>query len=304
MKTFEPCKQCFYNQIKNTADLINLDSETYKKIYQEVYNLIENIDYSLPPAEIGGKVYEIFHKYSKNYNPYKEIKEEFIEKVLKIYPVLKNKLTKIKDKNTRLKLASKISALGNIIDFGINSQFDASKEIENIFHILDNLHFTIDNFNEFLDQLKKSNTILYIGDNAGETVLDRIFIEEIIEYKTKYLNKKAESENLQIIFATREKPIINDATLEDAIKSGLDKVAKLISSGVVSPGTILKNCNKEFLNYYKKADIVISKGQGNFEGLSDEKRKIFFILKAKCDVIANYLKVEKGSLIFKLNKLK
>jgi len=123
---------------------------------------------------------------------------------------------------------------------------------------------------------------LYIADNAGETVFDRLLIEEIGQ---------------PVVYAVREKPIINDATREDAVLSGLDKVSKVMSSGCDSPGNILKFCSAEFLRVYRSADLIISKGQGNYEALSDEKRPVFFLLKAKCPVVARDLGLEEGSIV-------
>jgi hypothetical protein len=130
--------------------------------------------------------------------------------------------------------------------------------------------------------LKKTKRILYLADNAGETVFDRLLIEEL---------KKP------VIYAVREKPIINDATREDAYLSGIHEVAEVISTGCDAPGTILKFCSNEFLEIYKNSDLIISKGQGNYEGLSDEPRPIFFLLKAKCSIIAQDTGVEQGDVM-------
>lgn len=126
---------------------------------------------------------------------------------------------------------------------------------------------------------------MYIGDNAGESNFDKLLIEE--------------TANKNVIYAVREIPIINDSTYEDAVNSGLEEVATIISSGVKAPGTILSQCNKKFSELFKTADLVISKGQGNYEGLSDVKRPLFFLLKAKCEVIAKDLKVKKNDIIIK-----
>ena len=125
---------------------------------------------------------------------------------------------------------------------------------------------------------------MYIGDNAGECVFDRILIEEM---------KKP------VIYVVRDMPIINDATYEDAVQAGIDKVATILSSGTDAPGTILKTCSAEFKNVYKNSKLIISKGQGNYEALSNERRPIFFLLKAKCDVIADDIGISKGDILLK-----
>ena len=144
-------------------------------------------------------------------------------------------------------------------------------------------------YGKFKDELEKSQTIVYLGDNAGETVFDRILIEEI----------KRVDKNKKIYYAVKEKPIINDALLEDAIVSGIDHSAEIISSGSDAPGTILAICSKEFLSIYKHADMIISKGQGNFEALSCPGRPVFYLFMAKCPVIAKEAGCDMGDIILR-----
>jgi len=144
--------------------------------------------------------------------------------------------------------------------------------------------FALSDFHHFQKHLSKAKTILYIGDNAGESVFDRLLIET--------MNKKT-------FYAVREVPVINDVTKLDALESGLDQVSEIISSGSHAPGTMLNGCSSKFNELFKKADMVISKGQGNYEGLSDERRSIFFLLKAKCPVIAQHLGVTENDIVLK-----
>jgi len=139
----------------------------------------------------------------------------------------------------------------------------------------------------FQKKLTKAKTILIIGDNTGETIFDKVLIENIPE--------------IEVTYALRSEPIINDATMEDAVASGLDKVADLISSGCNAPGLILEECSAEFLAVYNNAEIIISKGQGNYEALSEEKN-IFFLLKAKCPMIAGRLNVKLNEYILKYSE--
>jgi uncharacterized protein with ATP-grasp and redox domains len=146
------------------------------------------------------------------------------------------------------------------------------------------LPLSIDHYESFKRSMENAKTILYIGDNAGETVFDKILMETFQK---------------DTIFAVRDVPIINDATIEDAQKSGIDRIARIVSSGCDTPGTILKRCSPEFMDIFRTADIIISKGQGNYEGLSDEKREIFFLLKVKCRVVARNLDAQVGEMILK-----
>ena len=184
----------------------------------------------------------------------------------------------INSSNERLKTAVRLSIAGNVIDFGANTDFDLPRDIETIL----SQDFSIDHYQEFCEVLDNAEHVLYLADNAGETVFDRILIEEL---------------HKPVIYAVREKPIINDATREDALLAGVDEVSEILSSGCDAPGCILKFCSDEFLKVYRSADLIISKGQGNYEALSDEERPIFFLLKAKCRVVAQDIGVEEGSII-------
>ena len=128
-------------------------------------------------------------------------------------------------------------------------------------------------------------TITYIGDNTGEIVFDRVLLEE---FKDK-----------NVLFAVRSEPVINDALREDAYFCGIDKHARIISTGCAAPGAILKYCSRELKKAFKKADIIISKGQGNFEALAGEKGPIFFLFRAKCPVITKHLRCNLGDIILK-----
>jgi len=169
---------------------------------------------------------------------------------------------------------------GNVIDLGADPDFDLEGEMRNLF----TKDLLEDQFESFKHRLENARTVLYLADNAGETVFDRILIETMRK---------------ETVYAVRDIPIINDATIEDAQKSGIGKVARIVSSGCDAPGTILKRCSQEFLSLFAAADLIISKGQGNFESLSAEEAPIFFLLKVKCPVIARHLGAQPGEIILK-----
>ena len=169
---------------------------------------------------------------------------------------------------------------GNIIDFGPNRKFDLKEEIDHT----RGKAFAVYDYERFKIDLSRAKSVLYLGDNAGECVFDRVLLETMDKPAT---------------YVVREKPVINDATLADARKAGIDGVAELISSGTDAPGTLLETCNEAFLRLYRNAEIVISKGQGNYEALSGENRAIFFLLKVKCPVIADHLELKVGDIVLK-----
>jgi len=180
----------------------------------------------------------------------------------------------------KLLTAIRIAIAGNVIDLGVKKSFDIVKDVKNILE----QDFAIFDYSAFKTQLEKTENILYIGDNVGESVFDKILIKEL---------KKP------VTYAVRTIPIINDVTMEDAIESGLDEVAELIDSGCESPGIIINQSTPEFLKIFNTSGLIISKGQGNFEGLSDCNRQVFFLLKTKCPIISNHIGVEDGSIILK-----
>lgn len=275
MKTYLDCYPCFFSQALKTARMITQDEKIIWQILTEVSLTLPKLSFTASPPEIGKEVYNIISEMTGVDDPYKAIKEKCTRQALSLYPKLKKLMNSSED---RLMTAVRLSIAGNVIDFGANADFSLKEDIERIL----SQDFAINHYLEFCQALDKAEKVLYIADNAGETVFDRLLIEELQK---------------PVIYVVRERPVINDATREDAISSGLDKVAKIISSGCDAPGTILKLCSKEFMKVYNLADLIISKGQGNYEGLSEEDRSIFFLLMAKCPVIARDIRAKEGSII-------
>lgn len=177
-------------------------------------------------------------------------------------------------------LALRLSIAGNIMDYGANNNFDLMSTIRRVVFA----KFAIDHSVLLLDKIKQAKKILYLGDNAGEIVFDKLFIETI--------------NHPNITFAVRGGNALNDATLLDSAEVGMNSVVKVIDNGFDAPSTVLSCCSSEFMNFYNSADLIISKGQGNLEGLINENDpRIFFLLMVKCDVMANFLNVAKGSFI-------
>ena len=179
-----------------------------------------------------------------------------------------------------LENAVRLAIAGNIIDLGIKTSItnaDIQKTIK------DSLTAPLNQviIEEFRSDIESAQDILYLADNAGEIVFDRLLIEQLPEKK--------------ITVAVKGSPVINDATMEDAISTGLTKIVPVIDNGSDGPGTILETCSDEFLSRFEQADLIISKGQGNFETLSEIDKKIYFFLKAKCSVIAQHLQVPVGT---------
>ena len=280
MKTYLDCIPCFMNQAFRAGKTATKDESVIKRILDETGAMISSIPMEQTPPETGAMIYKRISEITGNDDPYHEIKQNNIEHALSLYPELKSRVKKSDDS---LLTAIRLAVAGNVIDLGIDKEFDIVRDVEKIL-VQD---FAVFDYEMFKSKLSSSKNILYLGDNSGEAVFDKILIEEL---------------NIPIIFATRETPIINDLTIKEAKQIGIDKIAEVISSGSKAPGTILGQCNDEFIKLFNNADMIISKGQGNYEALSDVDRDIFFLLKAKCPVVARHLNVKVDDIIFKYDQ--
>ena len=281
MRTYLECFPCFLNQALRAGRIATNDDSITKRLLDEIGMMLKEIPMDSSPPETGRLIYKKVSEITGNNDPYKEIKRENTDTALELYPALKKK---IESSNDKLLTAIRMAVAGNVIDFGIDRKFNIETDIADIL----SRDFAIYDYDEFKAGLTKADKVLYLGDNAGEAVSDKILIEQI---------KKT------VTYIVRDKPVINDATYDDAVHAGIDKVASILSSGTDAPGTVLKTCSAEFIELYNNANFIISKGQGNFEALSDEKRPIFFLLKVKCPVVANHLNVHEGDIIFKTANL-
>lgn len=280
MKAYLDCYPCFLTQTLKTARFVTSDEKTIRQILDEVGLALAGRSFDASPPVISQAVYRIIAARLGVQDPYREIKQACIGQALSLYPRMKRLIAESPD---RLWTAVKLAIAGNVIDFGANADFDLKRDIDQILA----QDPAVNHFQEFREMLDKAERILYLADNAGETVFDRLLIEELQK---------------PVVYAVRQSPIINDALYADAVQSGIGEVARIISSGVGTPGTVLAFCSDEFLETYRSADLIISKGQGNFEALSDEDRPIFFLLKIKCDVVARHLGRNKGDIVLMSSK--
>lgn len=276
------CLPCMLGQVLNASRMATDNTAVQEKIMIEAISIISNYKrYDCSP-ELALQMHQTVKKYSKKNDPYFIIKSRDITAAKEVYPFLNSFLQK---KNDKLYWALKIAATGNIIDSAIYNNIDVKSCVKNEIE----KKFSICNIESFENKLKKAETILIIGDNAGETIFDKVLAEYLLQY------------GAEIIYAVRNSPILNDTTVKEAYESGLDSCTTIISTGCDAPGAILKKCSNEFIDLFNTSDLVISKGQGNYEALSGCKRNIFFLLKAKCPAIANKLNVNINEYVFKEN---
>jgi uncharacterized protein with ATP-grasp and redox domains len=251
------------------ARISSEDETVHRRVLNAVSLMIPDLAMDATPPEIARQVYRIVHEITGDEDPYLEAKQAANNLALSLYIRMKDM---VDYSNEPLETACKLAIAGNAIDLGSRS------EIDNIDAIIEDcLGYQLDqkHYRKFKERVDQSYLVLYIADNAGEIVFDRILIEQLLQVR-----------KLKIVLAVRKKPIINDATMEDARHAGLDQMAMIISSGSDAPATILAQCSPEMRGYYQAADLIISKGQGNYESLSGRPENIFFLFKVKCPVIA------------------
>jgi len=289
MKATIECYPCLMSQVLSTVTLCDLDDNQRKNVMKFALNVLGTGADDVYPQEVVVQVNEYIQASYPHlpvpFDPYKDIKVKSRQMALGFYRSVAAEIERADD---RVELALKCAALGNIIDFGAKSygHLDVEAELAKL-HELD---FDIYDYQQFADCLEHAADILYLGDNVGEDVFDKALITEI---RRRYPRKT-------IHFAVRARPVINDVTLADADEIGMGDVARVFTSGSIYPGTILAETTAEFQQLFAAADMIISKGQGNYETLCDETHPdLFFVLRAKCSRVAAALQVRKGAMILK-----
>jgi uncharacterized protein with ATP-grasp and redox domains len=237
---------------------------------------LSKIDLKQSLPQMGKEMHRLLRGVLENPDPYLEIKRTFNRLMLEYYPDLKKLVANAADP---FSMALRLAIAGNIIDFGPGRPFDFQATLERAKSMV----LAVDKSGPLKGEIPRAETLLYLGDNAGEIVMDRILLETI--------------RHPNVYFAVRGAPVLNDATIDDARAVGIDKIARVISNGDDAPGTILEATSPEFREIFERADLVIAKGQGNFEGLYGIDKNIYYILMAKCDHVAAHLGVRKGDLV-------
>jgi damage-control phosphatase, subfamily I len=274
------CIICMMRQALDVCNFIAVDESVKQSVLKRVMQiLISGIDAN-PSDGFNYLVHEELKKLTNHADPYKNVKDESIKKALEIYPSMK-KL--VEESDEQLKTAVELCIAGNVIDFGPSNMHDIEASIDEVLH-LKKQHF---DFNSFQNEINNSKTILILGDNAGETVFDLILMQKM---------------NHRIFYAVKSNPNLNDALLEDAINSGIGEAATIIENGSSMPGTDLPSCSQDFLNLFYSMDMIISKGQANFESLVNEDRRIFFLLKVKCKPLSRKYNLPLGEFVLLDNK--
>ena len=246
-----------------------------RAILHETLALLQDMPAGATPPEIGAKVHSLVRRITGVDDPYNEVKQAATETALALLPELK---ALVEGSDDPLDTALRLSIAGNIIDFGPNPDYDLWEVVERLLRE----DLAIDDTGTLKAQLLKAESILFLADNAGETVFDRVLIEAM---------------NKPVTYAVRGGPTLNDATLEDAQRAGIDQVAEIIDNGARVPGTVLSETSAAFRQRFWQADLILAKGMGNYETLSEVKAPIFFLLQVKCPVIGKDIGAPTGQAV-------
>jgi uncharacterized protein with ATP-grasp and redox domains len=261
------------NQGLKVSRLLDLDDEQSKEVLDATAKILLEHDLDITPPQIAEVIYRKIGEITGESDPVALSKAHAAKLALSV----DKKLIKSIDD------AIKFAVIGNVIDFGAQEQFDLNEMIEEHFHH----SFAINDSEAFKEELAHAKEIVIIGDNVGEHIFDKWLIEKI---KERY--------DVHIYYFVRGRPIINDVTLKDA--ELLQECATVIDTGVHTPGYDLSQANKASREIFERADIVISKGMGNFESLYGEaERSIYYLFMVKCNVVSEQIGQAVKSMIFK-----
>ncbi len=281
MRVYLDCFPCFLRQTLAAARFVTDDEATHAQVVDQVLGLLRGTNARQTPPAIGQQIHRLIRQTTGNPDPYRQKKQSSNRLALRLYPQLKDE---IRGSATPLETAVRLAIAGNVIDFGICHSLDAVALPEAIENALAD-EWNADLLDEFAQAVNDARDILFIGDNAGEIVFDRLLIEELPHEKMTYVVKGS--------------PVINDATREDAEVAGLTNLVEIIDNGSDAPGTILDDCSVEFRRRFEQSDLIVAKGQANYESLSGIEKDMFFVLKAKCPVLAADLGCDIAQMILR-----
>ncbi|MFQ9922006.1 MAG: damage-control phosphatase ARMT1 family protein [Beduini sp.] len=283
------CFECDRVQMLKISQFLNLNKQTQEKLLAMADTVLKQCDMSKTNPEIMAGIWEEVIQILGNKDPYEKIKQYYNEFMMAMSETIRQEILSVEDP---FESALKIAITGNLIDFAAKHTFDEST-IKKLLKDAEKTQLTVDDSNELKKQLNTAHTLLYLGDNCGEIVLDKLFIELLkIQYPA-----------LKVYYGVRGKPIVNDVTLKDATEVNMAEVAVVISNGDGSLGTVLERTSVEFQSVFNQADLILSKGQGNYEGLlGNSKENLFFMFMAKCELVAKPLGVPRLGIVCLKNR--
>ena len=279
MRTFFDCVPCSIRQVLDSVRMITDDDTMHERVLRELLGMWQAMDMRQSPPAMAQKIHRYLRQLTGVADPYLDVKNHYNAFALGLYPELRERVENSPDP---FETAVRLAIAGNIIDFGVNSNVEQDTVHDAILRSLTEPidHDAVQSLRRAIDQ---ADDILFLGDNTGEIVLDRLLIERMPRDRITYV--------------VRGHPILNDALLEDARTVGLTDLVEVMDNGSDAPGTIPETCSDVFRRRFEQADLIIAKGQGNYESLSETRRPVFFLLRPKCAVLARHLNCELGRLV-------
>jgi len=268
-------------QALSAARLVSDDADFHHRCLREAAKLLAECPLDVTPPEAGEGLYRLVREMSGNADPFEAQKREQNEAVLDILPWLRETIAAADDP---LLMAVRLAIAGNVVDPGAQASFDLETSVTEAV----SGERGLEHFDAFVKRLADARSVLLVADNCGEVVFDMVLIETMQEVRRG---------ELDVTVAVRSAPIINDVTEKEAREIGLGELAGILLSGSEMPGTVLARSTAEFRELFGSADLVISKGQGNWETLEDSTREVFFMFQAKCPAVALLNDCPQGSLL-------
>lgn len=284
MKVYYNCGSCFLKQAHEALEIATDDDNLRLEVLSKIFKLIaEEYQADASSNKLGTHMHRLIKKETLQEDLFIEDKERCNKLATSFLP----KVNEMIKENNDLETYIKIAIVGNLLDsvtLGIGSKTEQT--------IAENLEkeLAINDIQDFEKTLNHVDSVLYLADNTGEIVFDKLLIQKLLEYDVK------------VTFAVKDKPILNDACMKDALDIGLDEVAELVTTGTDSVGIVYEDLSEEFRDRFDNAEMIISKGLGNYEGITELKNTnnpIFFLLSVKCQAIAKDIGAEMGSNVLK-----
>jgi uncharacterized protein with ATP-grasp and redox domains len=291
MKFQYECMQCHINQGVKVAELIGANEQMKEQMIRRILEALATADYEVTNPEMMTVTWEALtntiHEIDPraDMNPYGTIKSIINDKMLSVYDEL---LKIVKQSDNPFLTGVKMAIEANIIDYGANPDFNHDQLLKPFLGIESGVALGINQSQKLYDKLRQAKGLVYIGDNCGEIVVDKVFIQLIGELFP----------DLDITYIVRGGSVLNDVTLQDADQVGMSQVARVIPAAGREPGFVLSKSGEACTELFQMADVVIAKGQGNFEGLSHvDKDDVFFLFVAKCNLVARIADVKPSSRV-------
>ena len=280
MKTYLDCYSCFIRQALEATRIAGKDETVQKEVLSYVMDLLKAMDMSVSPPMQAQVIHSFIREFTGLRDPYESIKKEHNSELLRLEPTFFEHVMNSPDP---LREALTLAGACNAIDMGPSRNW---KHAEELYDQL--MHPSLGRFDleDFKQKLLSAKSMLYLADNAGEIVGDKILLS-ILEKNT----------DLDIVFVVRGGPVLNDATSKDATMVGIDKMVQVITTGSDCPGVVISDCSSEFKDAFDDADLILAKGQGNYETLNQEKKEIFFLMQIKCRLVGRDLQSTEGEIL-------